>query len=176
MRCVVLLTLASVVAIQGASPDSKYEPREPPAIQLSSVPELCEVVNPEIASETVTLSSSAQFRPLYVTTIGGIEYSLGLDDLNRVRYIAVDDPLFVTTDGVKAGWTRGQLESEFEVEIRCEPGWACFLALPSGWHAAFRVFDKITIGEAVDYRTRAPSEDDAAVWFFQRGACGPSAG
>ena len=172
MRLSFIVTVASVVAFQAASPDSKHERWRPPPILLSSLPVLCEVVDPEIRSETMTLSSSGQFLPHYVTTIDDIEFSLGLDSLDRIRFLATDDSSFVTPDQVQVGWTRETLELEFKAEVTCERGWACFLALPSGWHAAFRVADEITSGKAIAYRTRMPSEEDAVTWFFRRGACG----
>ena len=83
----------------------------------------------------------------------------------KVKYISTSDSGFRTPEGIKVGTPLVDLMRDGKFKLHHEPGWACYVPLPSGWAASFNYFDdKGNIIPCEDLESR----DASVTWFFKR--------
>ena len=90
-----------------------------------------------IRVESSILTGSSQTRPHYRLTVDETELTLGVDSNGKIVYVWVDSQDFQTPENVSVGSSLKETQKASGAEIMHEPGWGCFLPLPSGWNAYF---------------------------------------
>ncbi len=89
--------------------------------------------------------------------IHGMKWTVAVrGDSDRVVYLATEDGRFVTPEGIHVGSTISDAMKAADDDLGCEPGFLCYVILPSGWRAVASSF---------------PAESDtpmdtATVWFL----------
>lgn len=127
------------------------------------LPQLGDVATDDMSAESfqgngiITPSSTA---PIYNIQRDGISFDVGLNDSNRVCFIATSDSTFTTDEGLRVGSTYRDVKLVSDSTLHTEPGWGYYVGLPSGWRVFFGVGPTMTEAEPVD-TTRV-------VFFFKR--------
>lgn len=104
-------------------------------ISLETLPKLGAVLADLPEATTGTLVSPSQTYKSYKTVVDGVEYTLGVDDEHRVRYVATTDASF-RIDGLKMGDSMDAvMRAAPGATVRMENGWGSYVELPSGWRA-----------------------------------------
>jgi hypothetical protein len=172
VRTALALVLASfgLVACHTTRRHTPSYPCVAPVINLQSVPGLGERLRNVGQSCTSTFAASAQTWPSYEAVVAGVKFTIGVDDENVVRFVATNDPMFTSPEGlhvrdaVAAAVAASPAES-----IRQERGWGYFIRLPSGWYA-FIDDSRLDASGRVDLNlgTRPLRGDAHVAMFFQR--------
>jgi hypothetical protein len=108
----------------------------------------------------LVFAGSASLVNAYRLRVNGIEYTVALYG-SRVHYIEVVDRRFVTPDGLSLGSTYGELLRAGGTAVWEEPGWACFVCLPSQWAAGMAFSMEPNACDSI-------SETSRPKWFFRR--------
>lgn len=157
-------TLWVAMIVSGCAGQSIHDLNlDPVVISLDALPKLCERIDTPRTTRYYELASPSQFWPTYEAKLEGVTFLIGVDEARgprrgdrKVHYIATYESQFRTPEGASVGLTPAQLGELTNEQLRCETGWACFVALPSGWSAAF----------AESYPpTQSPTK---VKWFFKR--------
>ncbi len=105
------------------------------------------------------LRNSSQLDFGYEILVNDIHLGVGLEDTvsRHITFVQVTDSTAYTPEGIRPG-TQYSVAKDFAVgELYCEPGWAYYIELLSGWQAAFCLGSSCT-----DF----PPEDSTPVSFF----------
>jgi hypothetical protein len=119
----------------------------------------------------LTMTSSANLAPRYELQLDEIAYALAVngESGDAVFFLATSSEDFVSPEGVKVGQHFAAVSQPEDHRLGEEPGWACFVCLPSGWAASFPALDKSHRWLDCDEHKRLNSR---VVWFFKRaGTC-----
>ena len=94
---------------------------------------------PELAarSEVLILTGPARSRPSYTAVIGRDIFTLATDTDEKIVYIWTGSESFQTPENVSVGSSLKESQKSSKAEMMHEPGWGCYLPLPSGWNAYF---------------------------------------
>ncbi len=100
---------------------------------------------PELGSKfIVTMRSDCriyitetELAPKYEVLFEDIQYSLASNPKNEIVFIACEDPLFSTSEGLSVGDPLSDVRLHSRDAIVFEENFAFFVSLPSGWYAAF---------------------------------------
>ena len=107
-----------------------------PLLPLQRVPVLGECLGNVPATSVRTMTASAQTWPSYKVIADGIQYTVGVDYEEHVRFVATSDPAFRSPEGLRVGDSAALAKRAAPGQkIVLEPGWGHFIALPSGWYA-----------------------------------------
>jgi hypothetical protein len=80
------------------------------------------------------MAAASQTWPSYKFVSDGIEFTAGVDDESRVRFVATTDSSFAPPEGVRVGDVAAAAVAAAPGEqIITEVGWGHYLTLPSGW-------------------------------------------
>jgi hypothetical protein len=104
--------------------------------------------------------ASAQISPSEKILIGGITYTIAVNENNRVTFIQSQDPRFKTPEGLSVESTLADVLAAGGRPVLYETGWAQYSELPSGWCAAF-------YGPLPDL-FRPPTANSKVAHFFKR--------
>lgn len=106
---------------------------------------------PEGARNTggMVMVSPSMLRQEWAWKFDGVDYSVGVDDRGKVRYLATRSTKVVTREGVHVGQAFSDVQRVQGVRVGAWPGWGYVAALPSGWNAAFFIGRSMTEREPV---------------------------
>ena len=90
----------------------------------------------------------------------GVDYSVGVDDRGKVRYLATHSTQVVTREGVHVGQAFSEVRRVPGVHVGALLGWGYVAALPSGWKATFFIGRSMT--------EREPVATDAVALLFRK--------
>jgi hypothetical protein len=137
------------------------------ALALAALGCWAPVATPELGSHfepknrhELTLIASAQMSPAETTRVGGITFTVAVNDQNRVIYVQSQDSAFRTPEGLSIDSTLAQVLSAGGKAVVYETGWAHYSQLPSGWCAVF-------YGPQSDL-FKAPTSNSMVSGFFKR--------
>lgn len=142
-------------------------PRFPPqaVIAVDAVPQLGQLFRVPGPRTHHSMVSPSQTWPSYEVVAGGIEYTVGVDETMRVRYVGTTDDAFRPPEGLKRGDPLAAVLAAAPGEtVVHEPGWGYFVLLPSGWYA---FIDDGRPGHE-NLGTRPLAEDARVTMFFLR--------
>lgn len=100
--------------------------------------------------EGVLVSSSQFSYGVAEVLLRGVHYTLGVDRDQTVMYVSTEDQDFVSPEGVRIGQRYEDVRQVAASDLIRERGWAFYMALPSGWNAAFVQGNTMTEGELSD--------------------------
>lgn len=135
-----------------------------PLIQLAHVPRLGEHLSGVKGSRALTFAASAKTWPSYKAVVGGVEFTLGVDDDGIVRYVETSDQSFTSPERLHVGDSiaAARRASPHETVIR-EQGWGHYIRLESGWYAQLN--DTIRL-ESGFYKMLDNLPSDARITMF----------
>jgi hypothetical protein len=121
---------------------------------------------PEGARNTgaMVMVSPAMFQHEWAWRFDGVDYSVGVDDRGKVRYLATRSTRVVTREGVHVGQSFSDVQRVPGVRVGAWPGWGYVAVLPSGWNAALFIGTSMT--------EREPMAGDAVAMLFRGTAAG----
>lgn len=131
-----------------------------PELKLSQLPEIGAIIKNPPKSRTLTMTSSASTDPEYQMKINAINYSVALNAVGKVKYIATDDISFSTPEGLKIGDSYSKVKEITKKTFIEESGWGYYIKLPSGWCAGFC--------EGKTCTSEPLNETSTIDWFFKR--------
>lgn len=149
---IIIFTLLTLSSCSSSKTFSKEE-----VLHLSKLPEINDELIPIGESPWHLMISPSQFVVGYKVFCEGIHYDIGLNSENRVCYISTNDTAFTTNEGLRIGNTLSDVKEVSNQKITKELGWAYYLKLNGGWHAAF------VEGESM---TDEPLSEDSEINFF----------
>lgn len=111
----------------------------------------------------MVFTSSASWDPAWVLEVKGVTYTLALDPRGhlRIQFIETTDSRFRSPEGAAKGDQYKDLLEVGAGVVREEPGWACFVCLPSAWGAVLHR----------DYCDRGDDSSKVLGFFQRRGTC-----
>jgi len=137
MRVLVAITMSAVlVSCATARPNGLPNPCIAAPVNLAQPPQLGERV-PDAGPTCIhTIAGASQTWPSYTATVDGIEWTIGLDDRQTIRYIFTTDAAFRSPEQLRI---RDSVARVLEVapgqSVVRETGWGDYVRLPSGWLA-----------------------------------------
>jgi hypothetical protein len=150
-----LLLLLALLAVVGAA--EAFDIPYPPRLSLSEPPVPCQPLTPPEGSRHVIFGGGGSW-PAYVVETDSGNYEVGVH-LSRVRYVQTADKRFHTPERLRVGSRLSDVRRIVRQDLSYDPGWGYYVALPSGWSAAFAPSRK------------RPGRRAKIAWFFMRGVC-----
>ena len=133
----------------------------PEPIVGSKLPELGEYPNNMPNTGCYEITSSASIDPAYTYIVDGNRYTIAVSETEfKVKYVATSDPKFRTVEGLSVDNNLSYVRLHTNRKPIKEPGWAYYIVLDSGWHAAFAVDQSMPELE--------PNLSSQIKWFFRR--------
>jgi len=112
----------------------------------------------------MVMVSPAMLQPEWAWRYDGVDYSVGVDDRGKVRYLATKSTKVVTKEGVHVGQSFSEVQRVQGVRVGAWLGWGYVAVLPSGWNAAFFIGTSMT--------EREPVATDSVALLFRGTAAG----
>jgi hypothetical protein len=108
--------------------------------------------------------SPAAIQQEWAWRFDGVDYSVGVDDRGKVRFLSTKSTKVVTSEGVRVGQSFSDVQRVQGVQVVGWPGWGYVAELPSGWKAAFFIGRSMT--------DREPVAGDVVALLFRGTAAG----
>ncbi|HNQ78465.1 MAG TPA: hypothetical protein PKJ37_06400 [Acidobacteriota bacterium] len=156
IRCYLLTTTVWILLTSCATKDFFKVPE----LRLSQLPEIGTIIKKPPKSRTLIMTSSASTDPEYQMKINAINYSVALNAVGKVKYIATDDVSFSTPEGLKMGDSYSKVKEITQKNCVKESGWGYYIKLSSGWYAGFC--------EGKTCTSEPLTETSTIDWFFKR--------
>ena len=154
-----LVPLAALLCTLGcrSAPTAVLTSAEPVAISVTELPSIG-----SRPADTPSFSGSLAIAPsrmdsLYQVRFQGVLFDITVDRSGLTSYVSTSDESFSTPEGVRPGGALTDAMARAGANPILEPGWACHVRLPSGWHAAARLE-----GRQLDRC------GESVAWVFQR--------
>lgn len=150
---VALIIFCFVLAIQQiVTAQSKQIQTTNERIKLKALPELnakLPVKDREIKyPDSPLMTASGGMQPSFEAEFEGIEFTVCTGyKSKRISFISTSDERFKTSEGIAINDTLQKVLETSQGELIKERGWAFFVKLKSGWHAAFVQGQGATEGE-----------------------------
>jgi hypothetical protein len=99
------------------------------------LPTLGSILRVKRDSNELLMVASAQMYPMYEVTAEGLDITVCVDSVHRIRWVSTADTDFVSPEGLRVGDPIERALVAADAGVISEPGWAWYVRLPSGWNA-----------------------------------------